>query len=192
MMPLRLAVVLVALAPSLALAQRGGMGGSKKADWNSVETAAPRGPTISAKDLEKISPLRLFVDKKKSLKLTDEQLATLKDADAKLITDNATRLQLVDSLKKELRGKSGTLSAEDEAKMVLGREALMTTVSEIRASYEAAAKAAMAGFDDAQKKTAEELLTKEEEDNREMLRDKLGGGGGMGGGMGGRRGRGGL
>jgi len=192
MMPLRMTVVLLALTPALALAQRGGMGGAKKADWNSVEAAAPRGPTISAKDLEKISPLRLFVDKKKDLKLSDAQLALLKDADAKLKTDNAARLQLVDSLKKELRGKSGTLSAEDEAKMVLGREALMTTVSEIRASYEAAAKAAIAGLDDGQKKTAEELLAKEEEDNREMLRDKLGGGGGMGGAMGGRRGRGGL
>lgn len=191
-MLLRTTVVVLAFVPSLALAQRGGMGGAKKADWNSVEASAPRGPTISAKDLEKISPLRLFVDKKKDLKLSDAQLALLKDADAKLKTDNATRFQLVDSLKKELRGKSGTLSAEDEAKMVLGREALMTTVSEIRASYEAAAKAAIAGFDDGQKKTAEELLAKEEEDNREMLRDKLGGGGGMGGGGGGRRGRGGL
>lgn len=187
----------LALVPSMASGQRrsGSMGGSKEADWNAVaEKSGPSGPTISAKDFEKASPFRLMLDKKKDLKLTDAQVTAVKEADAKLLASNAERLTMLDSLKKDARPKtSGTPSAEDEARMVIAREALNGVVGDIRVSFDAAAKDGVPGLDESQQKTSQELMEKYAEDMQDMLRSKLGGGRGGGGpppgGRGGRGGR---
>jgi hypothetical protein len=175
----RAALALLVLLPAVATAQRGGggggrgMGGSTKADFGAIDkNAAPRGPSIAGRDLEKASPLADLLDKKKDLKLSEAQLTTLKDADLKLREANAERYKLVDSLKKEMR--PGT-SAEDEARVVLSREAMMGVIRDIRTSYDAAAKEIVGKLDEAQQKTAGEILEKNAEDTQEMLRDKLGG-----------------
>lgn len=192
---LRTAVALLILLPAVATAQRGGggggrtMGGSSKADFGAIDkNAAPRGPSIAGKDLEKASPLADLLDKKKDLKLSDAQVSALKEADTKLREANAERYKLVDSLKKEMR--PGT-SAEDEARMVISREAMMGVIRDIRTSYDAATKDVVSKLDEAQQKTAAEIVQKNAEDTQEMLRDKLGGRGGSGGPPPGR-GRGGL
>lgn len=173
--------------PSLAAAQRtrGSMGGSKEADWNAIaEKSAPAGPTISGKDFEKVSPFKALLDKKKDLKLTDAQVTTLTTANTGLLAANADRFKALDSLKKEAKPKtSGDPSAEDEARLVIAREALQGMVRDIRTSYEEAAKN-IEGLDDGQKASASAVLAKNAEHMQEMLRDKMGGRGGAPGGGG--------
>lgn len=184
------AVVALCLFSTLASAQRVTRG-EKEADWNAIAAkSAPAGPTISAKDFEKVSPFKALMDKKKDLKLTDAQLATLKEADAKLLADNAARFTMLDSLKKDARPKtSGTPSAEDEARLVIARESLNGVVRDIRVSFEAAQKE-IPGLEDAQQQTAAAVLEKNGEKMQEMLREKMGGRGGGAPGGGGRGGRG--
>jgi hypothetical protein len=181
----RLAVLALCVLPSIADAQRRAMGGSKEADWNAIaEKSAPAGPTISAKDFEKVSPFKALLDKKKDLKLTDAQLAAFNTANTTLLAANADRFKLLDSLKKEAKPKtSGDPSAEDEARLVIAREGLQGVVRDIRASYDEAAKN-VEGLDDAQKATATSVLAKNTEQMQEMLRDKMGGRGGAPGGGG--------
>lgn len=184
-----LAMVLVAL-PAVASAQRGGrgMGGSKEADWNAVTAGVPKGPSISGKDLTEASPLQALLDKKKQLKLTDTQIAAIKEADGKLQTMNQERYLLVDSLKKQMR-PSVAPTAEDEARLVVARESMQGVVRDIRTSHDVEAKAIVTTLDADQQKIAAEVLDKHAEKVQKMLRDKLGGGPGGGGG---RRGPGAL
>ncbi len=171
----------VLLLPSLvhAQARRGSMGGAKEADWNAIaEKKAPAGPTISGKDFEKVSPFKYLLDKKKDLKLTDEQIASFTAANTALLASNEARFDLLDSLKKEAKPKtSGDPSVEEEARLVIAREALQGVVRDIRASYADAAKN-LEGLDDSQKGTANTLLAKNSEQMQSMLREKMGGGGG--------------
>ena len=187
----RTVLAVLMLVPTIVHAQKKSMGTGKEADWDAVAAkSAPAGPTISAKDFEKASPYRLMVEKKKDLKLTDAQLAAAKEADAKLLADNADRFKLLDSLKKDAKPKtSGTPSTEDELKMVLAKDAMSGVVRDIRTSFDAAAKAGLPGLDEAQQKTEQELMKKYDEEMQAMLREKMGGRGGGGGGGG--RGRGG-
>jgi hypothetical protein len=189
----RSAAVLLVLTvlPATVHAQRSGgrgMGGSKEADWNSVTSDVPKGPTISGKDFAEASALAMFLDKKKDLKLTDAQITAIKAADEKLQADNKDRYALVDSLKKQMK-PSVAPTTEDETRLVLARDAMQGVTRDIRASQDAATKAVVETLDAEQQKTAAELLEKHAEKTQKMLRDKMGGGmGGPGGGRGGRRG----
>ena len=191
----RLAFAALLLIPALASAQRGGMGGSKEADWNTVANkGGVGGPTITSKDLEGTTPYKFILDRKKDIKLTEAQITNLKASDAALKESNKQRFVLIDSLKKEARPKtSGTPSAEDEVRLVVSKEALQVTVREVQASYDAAAKLAMPMLDEPQRAEGQKALDKYNEEMTDLLREKLGGrGGGPGAGGRGGRGRGGL
>ncbi|MEN9591682.1 MAG: hypothetical protein RJA21_134 [Gemmatimonadota bacterium] len=171
---LRLALVVLLLVPAVSSAQRRSRG-SPDADWNAIARSGPSGPTIAGKDIERASPLALFIEKKKDLKLSDAQLSTLKEADASLRAANAARYGLVDSLKKEMKVTSGTPSAEDEARVVIARDAMMALIRDVRASYDSAAASVTGALDESQRGKAQELLLKHAEEMQEMLRAKMGG-----------------
>lgn len=199
MIRLRVALHACLLVPSLALAQRGGGGGAtgssrgtgKTADWNSVGAkAGPSGPTISPKDFQEKSIFQLYFDKKKDLKLSDAQVAAFTDADAKLKDANADRFKLLDSLKQDAKPRtSGDPSAEEMARLAIAKDVLQGVIRDIRASYDDAAKASVAGMDEPQQKRALELMEKYTEEMQNMLREKAGARGGPSGPEGGRRGR---
>lgn len=178
------------LLPAVASAQRG-MGGSKEADWNAVMSGTPRGPSISGKDFAEHSPLAALLDKKKDLKLTEEQITAIKAADEKLQAANAERYKLVDSLKKLMK-PSIAPNAEDEARVLLAREGMMGVVREIGQSHDAEGKAIIGTLDASQQEKATEVLTKHAEKTQKMLREKLGPSGGPPGAGRGRGGRGGV
>ena len=192
----RIALIAALFAPAMLVAQRGGgggMGGSKRPDMNAIAPkTGPSGPTISPKDFENASVFKLFLDKKKDLKLTDAQLVLMKESDAKLKEANKARFVIMDSLKRDAKPRtSGTPSAEDEAILVIARESLRGVVADIRSSYDAAAKDAVLSLDESQKPAADKLMEKYREEMQDMLREKLGGRGGApsgapGGGRGGR------
>jgi hypothetical protein len=182
------AIVLLLSSPFVAHAQRGGggggrMGGSKEADWNSVMSDVPKGPSISGKDFAEASPLAMLLDKKKDLKLTEAQITAIKAADEKLQATNKERYAIVDSLKRQMR-PSVAPTAEDEARLAIARESMQGVVRDIRASHDADTKAVVQTLDAEQQKTADELLTKHAEKVQKMLREKMGPGGGRGGGRG--------
>jgi hypothetical protein len=181
------AVLALLAVPALAHAQRGGggrgMGGSTEADWNSVMSDIPKGPSISGKDFVEASPLAMFLDKKKDLKLTEAQITAIKAADDKLQAANKDRYGLVDSLKKQMR-PSVAPTAEDDARLAIARESMQGVVRDIRASQDTETKAVVQTLDAEQQKTADELLAKHAEKVQKMMREKMGPGGGRGGGRG--------
>jgi hypothetical protein len=188
----RLALVTCAflMLPTLAAAQGRSMGGPKEANWNEVMAGSPRGPSITGKDFAEASPLRMLLGKKKELKLTEAQLATIREADEKLTAANAERYVLVDSLRKLMR-PSIAPNVEDETRVVLAREGMMGLVREISQSHATETKAIVASLDAEQQATAEQLLVKHAEKTQKMVREKLTPGGGGAAGGRGRGGRGG-
>jgi hypothetical protein len=182
-MPSRLAVArLVAslvVFPSIAVAQRGG-GARSQADRHTSsfdKQDAPAGPVLRTRDLEDQSPLKLLIDKRKDLKLTDAQLATLKQAEPKLKDTNAPLLRAVDSLVHDMRAPIGSPSDDDRTRMRNARIGVMATLAELRTNYDAAATEAVATFDADQQAKAKELLAKQREDGDKLVRERLSGGG---------------
>jgi hypothetical protein len=93
----RLLIAALLFVPSLALAQRGGAS-SQAAKHTEMDPQTASGPTLRTRDIEDMSPIKLLIDKRKDLKLTDAQLSGLKDAEPKLKEANAPLLKQVDSL----------------------------------------------------------------------------------------------
>ncbi|MCC6242346.1 MAG: hypothetical protein IT353_05870 [Gemmatimonadaceae bacterium] len=172
---LRVAALVVLLAPAAADAQRRTMGGSKEADWNAItEKSGPAGPTISGKDFEKLSPYKALLDKKKDLKLTDAQTASLTSANSAFLLANQERFKTLDSLKKAIKpGAAGDVAADEETRLVIARESFQTLIREIRASFDSVAKS-IDGLDETQKQAAASVLSKNAEETTEMIREKSG------------------
>ena len=181
MRPTKVALLSLVLVPTVALAQRGGGGGGRvrgdpKADWNSVENAN-KGPKISKGDLENVSPIKLLIDKKKDLKLSDDQVNKLKDLEGKLKETNEPSFKALDSLKRMAQPPlhSGAPKDDERDRMMAARRGLGAVIATIRGNFETSANDAMAILDDTQKKTATDLLTKQKEEAEDMVRDRMGG-----------------
>ncbi|MDB4875713.1 MAG: hypothetical protein JWM41_2159 [Gemmatimonadetes bacterium] len=173
----RLLLVALLVLPSLAAGQRGG-GTRSQADKRTElfgKDSMPKGPSLRARDLEDQSPLKLLIDKRKDLKLTDAQLSTLKDAEPKLKETDAPLLKAVDSLVHELR-PSGNSSAEERTRLRDARVSLMTVLVAIRTSYDEAGKAAITSLDADQQSKAKDLLAKQQQETEKLLSERMGGG----------------
>ena len=178
----KVALLSLVILPTVALAQRGGGGssrtrGEKSADWNSVENANKGGVRLSKGDLENISPIKLLIDKKKDLKLSDEQINKLKELEGKLKETNEPSFKALDSLKRAAQPplRSGDPSDEDRDRMMSARRGVSAVVGTIRGNYESSAKDAMAILDETQQKAAADLLAKQNQEADDMVREKLGG-----------------
>jgi hypothetical protein len=180
--PVALALLAVVSWPTLVEAQRRGMG-ERDVNWNAV-AAKKAPPTLAAKDIEELDPLALLVEKKKDLKLTDAQLAALTEAQGKLAADVGPALARIDSLGKAMRPTTSVQGAEDEARMVIARDAAGGAVREVQQRYAAAAEAVMPLLEPPQQEAARKQLEKLQEKGMKTLREKMLGGRGMGGTMG--------
>lgn len=182
MLPRARILVTLVLLPAVAFAQRGGMGGSgssrvrgdPNADWKAVLGANAGGVKVSNKDIENLSPLKLLVDKRKDLKLSDDQANRLKDLQTKLAGQNEDSFKALDSLRRASQPPAKEPNEDDRARMAAARRGFATVVGTIRDSYEAALKEALPILDEGQQKTAGELVEKQRKDADEMLHDKLG------------------
>ncbi len=167
---------LLVLIPTLASAQRRGGSrstGNDKPDWNELGGKSG-GLQLSNRDVENISPIKLLIDKRKDLKLTDDQLKQIKDLDGKLKEQNQPLFKALDSLRTAMRSSS-TAGDEDRSSIMSARREVGGVVHDIRATYETSLKDAMALLDDAQRATAEPLLQKHAEESDRVLSEKLGG-----------------
>ncbi len=126
-------------------------------------------------DLEDFNPVSKLIDEKKSLKLSDDQLAKLKEQRSALEQANKPLLEKFDSLRVVLRPLPHPTD-EDNVRQVIARDELGVMMRSLRASYAAAEPAAMAVLDDTQKATAKDLLAAQAKETDETLRSKMGGG----------------
>ena len=171
-------VTSLVLVPSVAMSQRGGRTQSdKKTDLFDKNANTPTGPALRVRDLEDMSPLKLIIDKRKDLKLTDAQLSSLKDAENKLKDKNASALKAVDSLIREMRSAAAGSSETDRTKFQSAKNSVSTSIDEVYANYQAAAKDAVSALDPDQQIKANELLAKQREDGEKAVREKLNTGG---------------
>ncbi len=183
MRPTKIALLSLVLVPAVALAQRGGSGGSgrvrgeAKTDWNAVRDANKGAIKLSKGDLENVSPIKLLIDKKKDLKLSDDQVNKLKELEGKLKETNEPSFNALDSLKRAALPplRSGEPTDEERDRMTTARRAIGAVVGTIRGNYESSAKDAMSILDETQQKTAADLLAKQKEEADDMIKDKLGG-----------------
>jgi hypothetical protein len=179
-------LALMAALPALsvlslpALAQRGGGGGGSRVERGdkSADYSLMNGSTIklSNKDLENISPIKLLIDRRKDLKLTDDQVTKLKDQQDKLKESMKPSFGALDSLRRIATPASRTPDDGDKARMMDTRRRFNEVVNGIRAQYDGAATDAAAVLDETQQKQAAELFQKQKAEADDMIRDKLGGG----------------
>jgi hypothetical protein len=174
----RLLVLATLLAlPSVAIAQRGGgvrtKAGMHESSFKDDNT--PQGPTLRPRDIEDVSPIKLLLDKRKDLKLSDAQTDGLKKAEGALKEKNAPLLKAVDSLVHEMKPP---LNATPESDMRIrdARGGLQQALGTIDENYAAAAKEALATFDADQQAKATAMLAKLKEDADKKIREKMSGG----------------
>ena len=176
-----LAIALVATLPALALAQRGGGSGAgsrvergdSRADKNIGSGSTIK---LSNRDLEDISPIKLLIDKRKDLKLTDDQLSKLKDREDKLKESMKPSFGALDSLRRIATPASRTPDSGDQARMMDTRRHFTEVVNGIRTQYDIAAGEAIALLDEAQQKQANDLVQRQRSEAEDMIRNKIGGG----------------
>jgi hypothetical protein len=185
MSPTRLAVVAVALVPAVAEAQQRTPIRGTRENTGELIRESPVGLRLTTRDVESISPLKLLMDKRKDLKLTDEQTQRIRDLDAALKERTREPLKRLDSLRTAARPRVGVDTAAERVRLLLAREEVTGVVTAIRSAYDAALKEALPILGEEQRAKADELLAKQRREAEEMLREKLGAGGGRGGRRGG-------
>lgn len=178
MLSRRVAVIALFLIPSVAVAQGRKTRGEKEADWDKIDKSVQAGPKVDKGDIENFSAIKVIVDKKKDLKLSDDQLKKFKDLDKQEEGVNDGLYKKVDSLRMAMRHRAGEDADQEKARTTLARQELLSVIREIRSSYDSTFQAAMPLLDVNQQKTATEIVEKEREGAEEDLRSKLGGGGG--------------
>jgi LTXXQ motif family protein len=165
---------LVAL-PSVAASQRTRSQADKRTELFDRDSSRQT-QTLRVRDVEDQSPIKLLIDKRKDLKLTDAQLSQLKDTESKLKDKNAPLLKAVDSLVRDMRSAASSQSDEARSRARNARMGLMTTLGDVRANYDASAKDAVAALDPDQQSKAAELLEKQKQEMERFFQERLGGG----------------
>lgn len=186
----RSAVLLLALVPATVAAQRGGRGGGRMGGASQDQSSRGSGGVelkLSNGDVEDMSPIKLLIDKRKDLKLSDAQVKQFKDLESEMKTRNENLFHQLDSLRKDM--SSSTRPSEDgRTRAAYDREAVQGVVANIRLSYAETLKRATPLLDDPQKTKADELVQKMNDEADQTIREKLDPRGDRGD-DGGRRGR---
>jgi len=171
-----LAIIALLLIPTFADAQRRTRG-ERRANFDQIESNFQSAPRITKSDLESFSAIKLIVDKRKDLKLSDDQLKQFKDLHQKEAGTNEGLYKQVDSLRMAMRKRAGADEDQERARTTLARQELLSVIRQIRANYDSTFQAGMPLLDETQKQTATQLVEKEHEEAEEDLRSKLSGGG---------------
>lgn len=160
--------------PTVATAQKARSQATKHESAFKDDEGLPSGPALRARDIEDLSPIKLLIDKRKDLKLSDAQTDGLKKAEGPLKEKNAPLYKAVDSLVREMKpGLNRT--AESDARINGARIDLHTVMASIQDNYDAASKEAVATFDADQQAKANDLLAKLKEEGEKKVREKLSG-----------------
>jgi hypothetical protein len=175
MLARRLVILAVVLAPAVLAAQGRGMGGmggrrggSRGGMGSGGSRAAPKFPV--AKDLEKLNPAALLIDKRKKLSLSDSQVASLKTLELKIYERNGDLMAQYDSVRKEYRPASGA-SADDkgQAEAIAQVKLMSSILDQLVERRHADVQESLALVPEEHKKTAAELLDKQDKDFLELI-----------------------
>ena len=160
----------------------GGFGRDAGATYGGPGRAA--GLQLSNGDVEDMSPIKLLIEKRKDLQLSDDKVKQLKDVEKMTKQKAEPAFKSLDSLRRLIRGpNSGQPSEEDRSRMMSARGHVMTVVADIRLIYDAGYKEILPLLDETQQKAAADFVAKQQSDAEETLKEKVSGGRG-----GGRRG----
>lgn len=185
MLSVRRVLAALVLIPTIVSAQRGGGGGGggrtrgdPKPDFDAI-SGKKGGIQLSNRDVEDMSPIKLLIDKRKDLKLSDDQVKGLKDAEAKLKEKNDPSFHALDSLRRAAQPPLHDATDDDKSRMMEARRMAGAVVSTIRGNYDSALTEALPTLDETQRGRAKELLEKQRSDAQDTIREKLGGGPGL-------------
>jgi len=174
-----LAFATLLVLPSIAVAQRSQ---ATRRTPLSEPDEMPTGPSLRARDVEDLNPFKALIDKKKDLKLSDEQVKALKASESSMKEQDAPLYRSIDSLVREMRPPLNP-TTDFRVRSQLARAALMTTIDSIAVTYDEPIKSAIATLDAEQQAKATELVAQAKQEGNKTVREKLGGGrrGGRGG-----------
>lgn len=165
-------LALPASFPSILAAQRSRTQSDRRTELFDKDSTK-QSPPLRVRDVEDQSPIKLLIDKRKDLKLTDAQIAQLKDSEGKLKEKNAPLLKAVDSLVREYRSAMGSASEDGRTRARSARVGLLTTLAEIRTNYDASAKEALGTFDSDQQSKANELIAKQTQETDKLIQERV-------------------
>jgi hypothetical protein len=142
----------------------GGRTGGRRGAPRDSAGNAPR--MLSTQDILKNSPLRLLLDKKKDLALTDMEQADLVNRQFALDQQLLPLLDQVDSAESKARpsGDARSMSEDERRALMEQMRAMRTTMTAIRAQEDSATTAAVATLTAEQRLKANELLRARRED----------------------------
>jgi hypothetical protein len=138
-----LATALVILVPALASAQMGGMGGGRRAGGgmgggrNGEMMGAGSRPDqklATAKEIEKLNPAALLIDKRKKLSLTDSAVAALHTLEMKIYERNSDLLARYDSVRQTIAPaakSSDEPTAQQSADRQLGMQVMRKALEQL-------------------------------------------------------------
>lgn len=180
MLTVKRALVALVLIPTIASAQRGGgttkgTRGDPKADFDAI-AGKKGGVQLSNRDVEEMSPIKLLIDKRKDLKLSDDQVKGLKDIESKLKEKNDPSFHALDSLRRAAQPPLHDPSDDDKSRMMNAQRGAGAVVATIRGNYDAALNDALPTLDETQRNNAKELLEKQRNEAQDAVREKLGSG----------------
>jgi hypothetical protein len=150
----------------MAHAQRGGRSRGKSDDNNvSKGPMRPKRDQYSSKEIQKENMVDFILDKKKDLKLSDDEVKALKEINDHLKDTTKAQLHSLDSLANEIR-YSGQ---EDAAGRIFGAQYL----ADVRRQYDEHLQAALGKLNEEQQKAANALIeSRRQELAKEKERDR--------------------
>ena len=175
-------VALMLLFPAVTFGQRGGGGGGRsdrgtKSNFDEMRNENRPTVQLTRGDVEDMNPLHLLLDKRKQLKLTDDQQRKLKEQESALKEKNQPFFKQLDSLRQALTLRPGVDADMEKARLSIARESFVSVVKTVRDNYAESATGAVSLLDDSQKTIASELFAKLTKDSDEEVQKKLGQGG---------------
>jgi hypothetical protein len=171
---LSLMAVLLVLPTILSAQKRGGgsSAGGSKSERNKMTfdtTRVRSSGLLSTKDLEKENMVGFVLDKKKDLKLSDDEVKALKGINDRLKDSVSVAMNSLDSIASRMR-RTGDL-APSEGDRQVGRLIASQRVSDVRSQYDVFLKEALTKLSDDHQKAANDLI---EARRKELAPDKPG------------------
>lgn len=148
--------VVLLVVPTIVSAQRtrGGTRGGKMAFDSS---AGPRKTGImSPKELERENMVGFVLDKRKDLKLSDDEVKALKEINDRAKDSVSTSMRSLDSIGNQMR-RTGDLAPSGEAQQV-AKLLASQKIEAVRSQYDAFLKEALAKLTEEHQKAANDLI----------------------------------
>lgn len=156
-----LAAAALCLVPGLTLAQRGGGSRSKATSHTDMfpsEQMRQRVAAVSSNKLRDLDPLAILIDKRKDVRLTDEQVAQLKQMHDQLDQVQQPVYHVVDSLNQKLANLGSSTSSDDQSRVQTTTSFLRLIAGTVRQRYDSVERDALGLLTEEQKQKAGDVL----------------------------------